>query len=147
MWERHLEPLGPHLVVVALADPELEDEVKERMGRRLLQLRHLWHPGVEPHLPGGVTTDSQWWEVPEGEEGEGQPREPSLDEFVTAASFLFFYLLNWEVEDLDFMAQPYVTWKDSEDFRSFCAFVNGSLDMGVTAMSFLNDRSERCSVL
>ena len=53
--------------------------------------------------------------MPEGEEGEGQPREPSLDEFLTAASFLFFHLLNWEVGDLDFFGQPVHTWRDSED--------------------------------
>ena len=145
VWERHLEPLGPHLVVVALADPQLDSEVKERMGRRLLQQMHLWHPGIEPQLPRGVTTDSQWWEVPEGEEGEGQPREPSLDEFITPASFRFFHLLNWEPDRVEFMAQPYETWQDSEDYRNFCTFVNGSLDDGIDGVSFVNDRSERYS--
>ena len=147
MWERHLEPLGPHLVVVALADPDLDSKVKERMGQRLLQLRHLWHPGTVARLPRGLTTDSMWWEMPEGEEGEGQPREPSLEEFVTPASFLFFYLLNWEPGHLDFMAGPYETWEASEDYNDFCMFVNGSLDENVAAVSFLNDRSERYSVL
>ena len=147
MWERHLEPLGPHLVVVALADPDLDEEVKEKMGRKLLELRHLWHPGTVARLPRGLTRDSTWWEVPEGEEEEGQPREPSLEEFITPSSFLFFYLLNWDVEDLDVFGQPVAEWKDNANFNNFCCFVNGSMDDGVTAVSFLNDRSERCSML
>ena len=63
---RHLEVLGGSQVIVALADKKLEDGVKEKIGRRLLELKDTWPEGrpiTRARLPEKLTTDEVWWKV------------------------------------------------------------------------------------
>ena len=63
---RHLEVLGGSQVILALADEELEDEVKEKIGRRLLELRDMWPEGrpiTRARLPVDLTDNDAWWKV------------------------------------------------------------------------------------
>ena len=63
---RHLEFLGGSQVIVALADKNLEEGVKEKIGRRLLELKDSWPEGrpiTRARLPENFTTDEVWWKV------------------------------------------------------------------------------------
>ena len=66
MRARHLEVLGGSQVILALADKDLEDGVKEKIGRRLLELRESWPEGTaitRARLPQDLTTSDVWWKV------------------------------------------------------------------------------------
>ena len=63
---RHLEVLGGSQVILALADVKLEDIVKEKIGRRLLELQDTWPEGVDitrARLPEDLTNNEIWWKV------------------------------------------------------------------------------------
>ena len=44
----HLDVLAGPLVILALAAPRLDSEIKEAMGRKLHQIQHQWTPGAIP---------------------------------------------------------------------------------------------------
>ena len=46
--KRHLDVLAGPLVILALAAPRLNSEIKEAMGRKLHQIQHQWTPGAIP---------------------------------------------------------------------------------------------------
>ena len=61
-----MEVLGGSQVIVALADEKLEDGVREKIGRRLLELKDTWPEGrpiTRARLPENLTTDEVWWKV------------------------------------------------------------------------------------
>ena len=120
-WYRHLWYLAPQTVVLALADPHLEDGQKEEMARKLHGLKRVEILGGKPVFPQVDLS---------GEQG----LLPDMASFVTSDSWLIFDILGLTGAQ-DWLSIPASLWDNFQEFRIFKEFCEN--------LSVCNDIAER----
>ena len=120
-WYRHLWYLAPQTVVLALADPGLEDGQKEGMARKLHGLERVEISGGKPVFPQVDLS---------GEHG----LIPDMASFVTSDSWLIFDIIGLTGAQ-DWLSIPASLWENYLEFRIFKEFCEN--------VSVCNDIAER----
>ena len=127
---RHMELVSEENVMLAIADQSLASEEKEEMGKKLLENRDSWVPGMMVLAPVTVQQDlstrEDYWR---------NGRLPKLANFVGPRSFLLLDHLHWTQEDIDVFQQPFDDWEQNDKYRELCSVIRG--------MQVVNDTAER----
>ena len=145
VMDRHTEYLSPQLVVLSLANKDLQDQERSDIANALNVLKEEWggeeFQVQEVNRPGPYLASSAgWW-------ADGMP---SLSSFVSVQSFLLFSLLGQQPVDLAWMERPVSEWENYpqylnlQDYVASKHVVNDAVErfIGVTKPRVSNFRNE-----
>ena len=128
--DRHTDYLSPQLVVMSLANKDLEAQERQDLALALNNLREQWggeeFQVQEVNRPGPrFASSAQFW-------ANGKP---PLSSFTSVESFLIFSLLRQQPADLAWMEQPVSEWESFPQYRKFETYV--------ASKNVVNDAAER----
>ena len=145
VMDRHTDYLSPQLVVMSLANKDLQDQERSDIANALNVLKEEWggeeFQVQEVNRPGpNFASSARWW-------ADGMP---SLSSFVSVQSFLLFSLLGQQPVDLAWMERPASEWENYpqylklQDYVASKHVVNDAVErfIGVTKPRVSNFRNE-----
>ena len=131
---------SPQLIVMSLANKDLDDEERRELANALNIFREEWggkeFDVQEVNRPGPhMASSDRWW-------ADGMP---PLSGFTSADSFLLFRRLGQQPEDLAWMEQPVSEWENSPKYIEFEAFVSNKHVVNDAAERFIGLTKPRVS--
>ena len=125
---RHTGYLSEQLVVLAIADRNLNNSEKNDIARKLVTFKKKEE--FPPKQQANPKIEDEWWL---GE--DGKPTKPSLSMFVGEDSWLLFHLLEFSSSDLQWLKEDSSTWSGKPGYQKFASYVDN--------LAIVNDCSER----